>query len=526
MPLPLIIAGLAAAAIGIGAQADAKETNERAQQRANEAQSLYNASKQSLEQAQSITEKSLVALGTSKKKVLETSVNQFLTAYERIKNIELSESVGLNEIQKFTIDKQDALQLQEMSDIYESTFSSGVAGAATGAVVALAASGSLPIVTGLLSTAGSALAIGEIGMAAGIAGSALSFGAAMTPLSAIAAPVLLFSGISASMKADENLEKANTMYAEAESASEQMKTSEVLCKAIADRADMFDGLLGDLNVMFAQCTALLDGVTKKKMKNNVVDARTFTEDELKLVAVTRSLAGAVKAVIDTPILTADGAISTESQTVYEDTRNKLPAFTEAVNEVKNSNIKAKPVKITSTNLNQGKTTSILNATRNVAAIIVGFFMAAFARGLFIDILPVGLIAFGATALLIMDNHPEAKIFKYEKNLMCISLTAGFSLLFYQRSLSIIFMKHYIIGCIIVGVISLVIAGYASPSKGETTNNFKLTLARFFMSMFFFAIAVLIHAFVLKFLNLSSIFFFIIITIVYAFFALVSAFMFE
>ena len=298
MPLPLIIAGLAATAIGIGAQADAKDTNERAQKIANDAQSLYNTSKQSLENAQKITEKSLITLGTSKKNVLETSVKQFLTAYARIKNIELSESVGLNEIQKFSIDKQDTLQLQQMSDIYESTFSSGVAGAATGAVITLAASGSLPIVTGLLSTAGSALTIGELGVAANIAGSALSFSAAMTPLSAIAAPVVLFSGISASMKADENLEKANTMYGEAESASEQMKTSEVLCQAISDRAAMFDSLLSDLNIMFAQCTALLDGVTKKRIKKNSVDARKLTEDELKLVAVTRALAGAVKAVID------------------------------------------------------------------------------------------------------------------------------------------------------------------------------------------------------------------------------------
>ena len=349
MPLPAILAGLAAvgaAAIGIGAQADAKETNERAQRIAEEAKSLYNSSKHSLEVAQGQTEKSLLKLGNAKKQVLETSVNQFLSAYERIKNIELSESVGLDEIKNFTLEKQDALQLREMSDIYQSTFSSGAAGAATGAVIALAASGSLPVVTGTLSVAGTALAAGEIGMAAGLAGSALSFGAAMTPLAAIAAPAMLFSGISASMKADENLEKAQTMYTEAEAASERMKTSEVLCGAIADRADMFDNLLHDLNGLFSYCTAMLDGVTKKKMgllKNKAVDARTFTEDELKLVGVTRALAGAVKAVIDTPILTSEGAVSNESEVIYEDTVKRLPAFTEAVNEVKAIDYSSKPI---------------------------------------------------------------------------------------------------------------------------------------------------------------------------------------
>ena len=111
---------------------------------------------------------------------------------------------------------------------------SSATGAAAGAVVALAASGSLSVVTGGLATAGTALMAGEVSAAAGIAGSALSFGVAMTPLAAIAAPVILFTGISASMKADENLEKANTMYAQAEAASEKMKVSEMLCGAITD----------------------------------------------------------------------------------------------------------------------------------------------------------------------------------------------------------------------------------------------------------------------------------------------------
>lgn len=519
MPLPLIIAGLAATAIGIGAQADAKETNECAQRIANDAQSLYNASKQSLESAQSITEKSLVALGTSKKEVLETSVKQFLTAYARIKNIELSESVGLNEIKKFSVDKQDALQLQQMSDIYESTFSSGVTGAATGAVLALAASGSLPIVTGLLSTAGTALTIGEVGMAANIAGSALSFGASMTPLSAIAAPVVLFSGISASMKADENLEKANTMYAEAESASEQMKTSEVLCQAISDRAAMFDSLLSDLNIMFAQCTALLDGVTKKRMKKNSVDARKLTEDELKLVAVTRALAGAVKAVIDTPILTTDGSISTESQVVYEDTVKQLPAFNEALDEVKNSKIRSKPIKPASVKHNQNKDTSILSAIlsviRNIIALIIGFFMSIVACALIADTLPIGLIAFSATALLIMDNTPKAKLFKFIKNLTCIVMAAGFVLLFYQKALVAIYMEHYIIASLITGGISLVVAITTFVSLEKKPNNFKRMIVRLLFSVFYFVLVLSVYAFLFKFLHFDSFLVFMIITLVYA-----------
>lgn len=528
MPLPLLV-GLAAvgAALGIEAQADAKDTNKKAQAIANDAQSLYNDAKHSLEIAQGKTEQSLLRLGNLKKEVLETSINQFLIAYKRIKNIEMSESIGLDEIKNFKFEKQDAIQLREMSDIYQSTFSSGVAGAATGAVIALAASGSLPIVTGTLSIAGSALAAGEIGVAAGLAGSALSFGAAMTPLAAIAVPALLFSGISASIKADENLEKARTMYKEAEAASEKMKISEVLCEAIADRADMYDELLGELNGMFSYCTGMLDGVTRKKMgifKNNTVDAKTFTEDELKLVAVTRSLAGAVKIVIDTPILTADGAVSNESESIYEDTTNCLPAFTQAVNEVKSADFSVIPILATSPKSKQGKKSgTLLGETRNVLAIIAGLFMALFVHGMIADTFVVGLLTFATTTLFIMNNDSGAGFFKLVKIFCCISIACGFCVLFYNTCQFIVYRNHYIIGSMIVGIVSVMIFVACIPNKDERVGNFKCTLIRIFGCIFFFTTAVLVYAFLYKFIGIPHTVSAIITVIAYAFFAFGSAF---
>lgn len=506
MPIPAILAGLAAigaAAIGIGAHADAKETNERAQEIVNDAQSLYNDAKRSLEEAQGKTEHSLLALGNSKKKVLETSINQFLICYQRIKNIELSESVGLDEIKNFTLEEQDTLQLREMSNIYQSTFSSGVTGAATGAIIALAASGSLPVVTGTLSVAGSALAAGEIGMAAGLAGSALSFGAAMTPLAAIAAPAVLFSGISASIKADENLEKAQTMYAEAEAASEKMKTAEVLCAAIADRADMYDNLLLELNGMFSYCTGMLDGVTRNKMgilKNKRVDARQFTQDELKLVAITRSLAGAVKAIIDTPILTAEGAVSTESQDVYEDVTKKLPAFVDTVNEIKTTNYAVKPI-IATPNKYKGSG-SALGEARNIIAIVIGFFMASFMQSIFGQSLVLGLLAFSTTTLVIINHNIQSKLFKWTKNICCFFIASAFSIFFFNHCEKIVYMNHYIIGTILVSVASMAILNVCLPHKGQKKDRLKYTIGQIFSCIVFLTIAILAYAFLHKFIGIS------------------------
>ncbi len=532
MPLPALLAFAAAGAaiLGASAQQDAKKTNEQAQQVASEARNLYNSSKRSLEAAQGKTETSLLSLGNSKKQVLEEPVKQFLTVYERIKNIELSESVGLDEIKNFTLEKQDALQLREMSDIYQSKFSSGAAGAATGAVIALAASGSLPIVTGTLSAAGTALVAGEISVAAGLAGSALSFGAAMTPLAAIAAPAMLFSGLSASIKADENLEKARTMYSEAEAASEQMKTSEVLCAAIAERADMFDTLLGELNGLFSYCTALLDGVTRKKMgvfRKKTVDARKFTEDELKLVAVTRSLAGAVKAVIDTPILTAEGAVSSEAQDIYEETTKKLPVLVETVDEIKSIDYHAKAVAAKSeAHSKDTETFSILKTARNIVAIVIGWIISSLVFDMTNGSFAVSMIAFATATLLVMDNDTESKLFGFVKRINGLAVSTGFCILFYNSSPVIVYMNHYIIASIIVGVVSMFIWVFCLPDKEKRSGNLKRTFAKVFGCLFFFAIAVLVYAFQCKLIGAPHIVSVIITVILYAVFAYGSVLLFD
>ena len=128
MPIPFLLAGLGVAAgvIGAGGHLSAKETNERAQRKSQEAQELYNKAKYSLEQAQNTTEKALLKLGYQKKGILGSSMRQFLTAYDKVKHIQVAESVGINEISKFTIDQQGAIEIKQMTDIYSSSIKSTI----------------------------------------------------------------------------------------------------------------------------------------------------------------------------------------------------------------------------------------------------------------------------------------------------------------------------------------------------------------------------------------------------------------
>lgn len=524
MPIPVIIAGVAAigaAALGIGAQADAKETNELAQKIADEAKSKYDKANASLQSAKGRTERSLINLGNSKKNVLDTTMKQFLGTFEKIKNIQLSESVGLNEIKNFSLQREDALELRKMEDIYSNTVSTGAAGAAAGVAIALAANGTLPIVTGTLSIAGTALAAGEVGIAAELAGSALSLGAAMTPLAAIAAPVVLFTGISASMKADENYEKANTMRAEAEAAIEKMKTSEVVCNAITDRSDMFDNLLTELNGMFSYCSGMLEVVVRQKtgmLKGKTVDASTFTEDELKLVMVTRSLAGAVKAVIDVPILTSDGDINPDAKVKYENTMKELPAFRSAVNEVEHIDYAQKARASESKHPTKETNNSSTSSLRNTLAFIVGIAAVCVAHFVYDCDLATSIMVFTVTTLLVMDNNAKSGNAAGYRDLLCTIFVGCFTRYFFIFCNDIVAKEHHIIISIIVFVVGFIIFGVSLPGKNKKISSVRYMMIRVSACITLFAIAVLLYALLFRLLRVPHFISAILVSIVYAFFA--------
>ncbi len=313
MPLPFLLVGAAAVA-GIGTHINAKKKSEDAQNLIASAERLYNTTKKTLDIAKNNTETTLVTLEISKKKVLQSSMKQFLKAYKRVKKVQIKESEGLEELSKFSLTPSDIVQIQSMTDIYESNLKVGTIGAATG--VAL-----------------TALTTTTLASAAGFA----SF---LSPVAVVAAPVLLFTGISASIKAEENLEKARVMYSDTEVAVEKMKTAVTMCDAITKRTAMFDDLLFSLNKIFAECARYMDSVTRSKVglfKGWSIKAEKINEQEMKLIAITRALAGAVKAVIDTPVLDPSGELDSVSLNKYNEIKGQMSNFISISDEVKSVN---------------------------------------------------------------------------------------------------------------------------------------------------------------------------------------------
>lgn len=216
--------GLGAAALGAIGHSVAKETNEKARTLANEAKDVYDDAKKVLNAAQDKTTSALNTLASTKKNVLRNTMPRFIKSFDRVKHVQLGQTSGIKEIENFKIDSAALVQMQKMADIQDN-FLSGAAGVGAGLA--------LTTLTGV---------------------GALSFAG----LSAIAGPVMLFTAFSASTKADENLEKARVMYADAERVAEKMKTSTILCEAIEERSNMFNELTSDLNNFLSSCTERLE----------------------------------------------------------------------------------------------------------------------------------------------------------------------------------------------------------------------------------------------------------------------------
>ncbi len=159
---------------------------------------------------------------------------------------------------------------------------------------------------------GGSLAAGGLGMAGGTA--------VLGGL--VAGPALAVLGVVMGAKASKNLDAANANLAKAKEFEEEMKTAADLCNGIRRRSAMFNRFLIRLQTVFDPMIYQMTEIIKERG----TDFRNFTEDERKVVASAMSLAGAIKAVLDTPILDEDGNLTKESGLVIESTQKKIESI--------------------------------------------------------------------------------------------------------------------------------------------------------------------------------------------------------
>ena len=322
MALPLLFIGIAAATggLGIGKGVKAGIDANKANQLNRSATEIVEASTDLLNKQRKACDTSLQALGEEKLFILNSSMASFLDAFTKIKNVDFQDSVGFDELKDLHIDKGDFEDLQGLV-----RFAGSVAGGALvafgayGAAQALACASTGTAISALSGVAatnatlaffgGGSLAAGGLGVAGGTA--------VLGGL--VAGPALMVMGFIAGAAANKELEKAKTNKQEAIQVAEQLDAASLQCETIRRRTYMFYNLLARLDSKFVPLIYKMEDIINAEGD----DYRAYSAESKKVIASCASVAVSIKTVLDTPLLTDDGLLTRESETVITSTSKQL-----------------------------------------------------------------------------------------------------------------------------------------------------------------------------------------------------------
>lgn len=321
MPLPLIpiliaggtaLFGVVTGALGLNDMSKAKKITK-------EANDLIKKSKRQLNYSRTACNTALSNLGKEKITVLDNSIKRFVASFEKLTNYEFATSNGLDELSKFVIDKNDFKKLKDEAS-YASSIAGGLLGGSLGGALtaygAYSAVGYLGATTLTGGTAISSLSgvaahnatLAWLGGGALSAGGTGMAGGALVLGGLALGPALAVAGVFIVAKGSKALDEAKANMATAEKAAAELNTAKDLCNGIAERSRVFTKLLSKLDNIFKPLVTELEQIIEK----SGTDYSKFCLQDKHAVAKAYAIAGAIKSVLDTPILSKDGKLTNES----------------------------------------------------------------------------------------------------------------------------------------------------------------------------------------------------------------------
>lgn len=329
MALPLILIGAAAIAGGAGIifGVSAMDDFDEAERSNEEAEQTFKRAKKSLKRQRRATQEGLKDLGRQKVHLHENGLKPFVAAFSRIKSVDYT-GVTLGEDSQVT--KVETRDIQRTVTKMEELVGPGAAALGAGALAGLATYGS-----GVLGTASTGTAIAGLSGAAATnatlawlgGGSLAAGGAGMAGGAAVLggiafAPVLLVGGLVMNSKAKDALNDAESNLKKAELDAEAMKTAEVACRGIRQKAKEVWQVLNTL-----QCDHLDDALPKlERLVSANADYSTYNDDQKHLVMHTAAVAKTAHLVSETPLLDEDGVVTKEIRRALKKANSSLRAI--------------------------------------------------------------------------------------------------------------------------------------------------------------------------------------------------------
>lgn len=119
--------------------------------------------------------------------------------------------------------------------------------------------------------------------------------------------------------ADSQKRIANTVYSQAE-------TLVIAVDAIGKRAEQMSSLLARFGMLFGECIES----TEQIIQRNGSDRSRYSEEDRKTLMICVNLAQAVKAILDVPVLNADGSVTDASLTALEEGERRLQELRQSI----------------------------------------------------------------------------------------------------------------------------------------------------------------------------------------------------
>ncbi len=330
MPLPLIaLWGLGAVAVtGLGYGVKGAIDNSDANDINSEAQNISYEAQNKLETTKNDTNTALSNYGQSKLDAFEKRIGTFVTLFDQLKNVEISRSTELDNLQLGNFTSVNFADIKESYSTLSSITQGFTVGAASGALVAYGAyAGTMTFATAstgaAISTVFGAAAksatlawLGGGTLAAGGAGIA---GGAMVLGGLVVAPAsLIFGGIFAA-KASQKLSEARTNRINAKEYREEV---DIVCQKL----NMIQEVVQLASNTLIKTSDFLD-LANQELETIILQYGTeysqFSNEDKNTVFKSMKYAQLLKAIIDCPVLDENGGANTETETMLTELNMKL-----------------------------------------------------------------------------------------------------------------------------------------------------------------------------------------------------------
>ena len=312
MAIPFFI-GIGAAVVGTGIVLSAAEKMELAQDIDREAKRIAKNAEKRSDKALKAAKETIDELGKTKVSIMADSVKKFVDNFSRIKNVRLTDSIGLEELRGFNPDSPDFLDMKDkslkLSDVATGVMGGTAAGTATavGVYSAVGAFGAASTGTAISALSGAAATNATLAWLGGGSLAAGGFGMAggMAVLGGLVAiPALAITSLLLSSKADKALNEAKENREKARKYEQDAKNLCTAMEKIGERAEQIKKLLDDLNNKFRPRVDEMISIIDRRG----VDWRNYSRNEQTAIGMAMQLAKTIKVIVDTSLITENGKL--------------------------------------------------------------------------------------------------------------------------------------------------------------------------------------------------------------------------